>query len=353
MAPSRVEEIIRHFRENGLKLLLEHPASVRELLALTAPGLLARLEFARMTVDPTTYIAADYRHLASDLVLRVPFRTPDGRRTLTLYILIEHQSEPDPLLRLRVADYVLQIYKRQVRDWLARRPSLAGFRFTPVLPVVLYTGTTSWPHVPRMVELVRQGEEFAAVIPDLEPLHVNLPDVAPERLEAAGPLGWVLELIQQRRARPEEFRALVVRVVQRLEEMPAQQRQRWLELLSYIRVLAYHDRESSEQAGLREAIIASVRTDDRRREVEAMFRSGADILLEEGRQQGLEQGLQQGAIRALQQALLNLLRAKFGRVPRATQRVIRATQDQRQLDAWLVRAGTASSLDEIGIASAT
>jgi predicted transposase YdaD len=344
MAPSRVEAIIRHFRENGLKLLLEHPTNARELLALTAPGLLGRLDFARMTVDPTSYVAADYRHLASDLVLRVPFRTLDGRRTLMPYILIEHQSEPDLLLRLRVADYVLQIYKRQARDWLARRPSLAGFRFAPVLPIVLYTGTTSWPHVPRMVELVRQGEEFAGMIPDLDPLHMNLPDVAPATLEAAGPLGWVLELIQQRRARPEEFRALVVRVVQRLEEMPAQERQRWLELLSYIRVLVYHDRESSEQEDLREVIIGSVRTDERRRELENMFRSGADVLLEEGRQQG--------AIRALQQTLLNVLRAKFGRVTRATVRVIRATQDPRQLDAWVTRTVTATSLDDMGIGPA-
>ena len=101
-------------------------------------------------------------------------------------------------------------------------------------------------------------------------------------LEASGPLGWVLELIQQRRAQPEAFRALVVRVVQRLE-MPVRERQRWLELLSYTRALVYHDRESSEREGLRELITASVRTDERRREVETMFRSSADILLEQGR----------------------------------------------------------------------
>src|SRR5262249_41588851 len=199
MLPPRVEQIIRHFRENGLKLLLEHPANARELLALTEPRLLARLDFAHMTVDPTTYVAADYRHLAPDLVLRVPFRTRSGRRSLTLYILIEHQSEPDPLMRLRLADYVLQIYKRQARAWLARRLSLKAFRFDPVLPVVLDTGTSSWPRPPRMVELVKQGEEFVAMIPDLDPLHVNLPAVVAEALEAAGPLGWVLELIQQRR----------------------------------------------------------------------------------------------------------------------------------------------------------
>jgi Putative transposase, YhgA-like len=339
MARSRVAEIIRHFRENGLKLLLEHPANARELMTLTATRLHDRMDFARMTVDPTSYIAADYRHLASDLVLRVPFRVASGRRTLTLFILIEHQSEPDPLIGLRVVDYVVQIYKRQARNWLAGQRSLKGFLFDPVLPVVLYTGLSSWPALPRVAELVKEGQEFVALIPDLDPLYVNLPEVAPAMLEGAGPLGWVLELIQQRQARPQEFRALVVRVVRRLEEMPARERLRWLELLSYIRALVYHDREPSEQDELREVIAGSVRTDEHRREVEDMFRSGADVLIEQGRQEG--------AVRALQRALVNLLRTKFDRLPRATEKVIRTTQDLGQLNAWLVRAGTASTLAEI------
>ena len=137
MVSPRVEQIIRHFPENGLKLLLEHPANARDLLTLTAPHLLERLDFARMQVDPTSYIAADYRHLASDLVLRIPFRRSGGRSSLTLYLLIEHQSEPDLLMRWRVADYVLQIYKRQIRAWHARRHSLASLQLDPVLPIVL------------------------------------------------------------------------------------------------------------------------------------------------------------------------------------------------------------------------
>jgi hypothetical protein len=343
MAPSRVEQIIRHFRENGLKLLLQDPGNARDLMALTATRLLDRLDFAHMTVDPTTYIAADYRHLTSDLVLKVPFRGRRGRGTLTVYVLIEHQSEIDPLMRLRVLDYVVQIYKRQARDWLARHPSLKGFAFDPVLPVVLYTGTTPWPALPRLVELVKQGEEFADVLPDLQPLYVDLPDVAPEALEAAGALGWVLELIQQRRARAEEFRTLVVRVVRRLEEMPAPERQRWLELLSYIRALVYHDREHTEREGLREVIAASVRTDERRREVETLFMTGYEAILQEGRREG--------ALSTARDLLLNLLRSKFRRVPRAVERAIRTTDDLAQLNAWVVRAGMASTLEEAGIGS--
>ncbi len=106
--------------------------------------------------------------------------------------------------------------------------------------------------------------------------------------------------------------------------------------------MVYHDRDESEQAGLRELIVASVRTDERRREVEAMFRSGAEALREEGREEG--------AILALQQALVDLMRSKFRRIPRTTERAIRATQDQNELHIWLVRAGNATTLQEIGIA---
>ena len=143
MAQSRVEQIVRHFRENGLKLLLERPANARELLGLTATRLVDRMDFGRMRIDPTTYIAADYRHLACDLVLEVPFRTGRGRESITLYILIEHQSEPDVFMRLRVLDYVAQIYKRQVRERLSQRTPSTEFKLEPVLPIVLYTGTTS------------------------------------------------------------------------------------------------------------------------------------------------------------------------------------------------------------------
>ena len=50
MAATRAEQIIRHFRENGLKLLLEQPGKVRDLLALCGTPLLGRLDFAGMRV---------------------------------------------------------------------------------------------------------------------------------------------------------------------------------------------------------------------------------------------------------------------------------------------------------------
>src|SRR5262245_34783408 len=107
MARARVREIIRHFRENGLKKVLERAGNVRELLALVGAPHRDRLDFTRMKVERTTYIAADYRHLTSDLVVTIPLRRRGQQGTLTLYVLIEHQSEPDALMVLRVLEYLV------------------------------------------------------------------------------------------------------------------------------------------------------------------------------------------------------------------------------------------------------
>jgi hypothetical protein len=341
---ARFEEIVRHFRKNGLTLMLQRPGNVRDLLALTRTPLLGGIDFARMSVDPTSYVAADYRHLASDLVLKVPFRTRGGgrRRTLTLYILIEHQSEPDPLMILRVLEYLVQIYKGQLRAWQRRHGSLTGFRLQPVLPVVVYTGAGRWDDLGRLVGLVDGGELFAEVVPDFRPLFLSLPALSPEQLEGEGGyFGWVLGLVQRRAAPLEEFRALVSRAVDHLEVMLPAERERWLDLLSYLVALIYHDRAGPEREELRQRVEASVQRDPRRLEVIEMIWSGADALREEGRIEG--------TVRTLRQMLLRQLRIKFKKVPRAVQSVINATDDIERLQGWCDRVMTAATLQDMDI----
>jgi hypothetical protein len=345
MPASRILEIVRQFPENGLKLLLHHPRNVRDLLALAGTDLLDQIDFARLTVDPTSYVASDYRHVASDLVLQVPLRPRPGQqrgRSVTLYILIEHQSEPDPLMVLRVLDYLVQIWKAQLRQRSQRHRRLADVRLGPILPVVLYTGMRRWDEVGRLVDLLEGGERFRALTPDYQPLFVSLPALPTAQLESAGGyLGWVLELVQRRQAQAEEFRPLLRRVVEHLERMSVSERLRWLELLSYIQALVYHDRADAEREGLRELIVASVRTDNDRREVAVMGRTIAEALRDEGRREE--------AVRSRQQTLLRQLRTKFGKVPKATEKIIAATDDVARLDAWLDQILAATTIAEVGI----
>ena len=59
--PPRVKAIIRQFPENGLKLLLQHPANVRDLLGLSGTPVRELIDFERMRVTPTSAAAAGAR----------------------------------------------------------------------------------------------------------------------------------------------------------------------------------------------------------------------------------------------------------------------------------------------------
>jgi hypothetical protein len=144
---SRIRELVRQFKENGMKLMLEHPANVRDLLSLLHAPWFDDIDFSRLQPIKTTFIRRDYRHLESDLVLTAPLagRTR-SRKSVLICILIEHQSEPDRLMPLRLADSQLQIFRDQVRKWSQTQThrSLARVALSPVLPVVFYTGLRRW-----------------------------------------------------------------------------------------------------------------------------------------------------------------------------------------------------------------
>ncbi len=241
MLSRRIQRIIRHFPENGLKVLLEDPHNVRELLDMLEAALSQRIDFAAMRVSPSRFVHRDYRHLEADVVLQAPLLDAQGRRLsrpLTIYILIEHQSEPDAFMIFRVLEYVVLIFKRQLQEWTHAHGSADGFRFAPVLPVVLYSGTRTWEGLGRLVDLVAQGELVEEVTPALKPLFLNVGSTPAADLEGrGGAFGWLLRLVQQRRVRKGVFARLLEQVVQALNGLADLERERWLELLSYVDAL--------------------------------------------------------------------------------------------------------------------
>src|SRR5438445_1782736 len=135
MIHARIRAIIRQFPQNGLKLLLENPANMRDLLSLAHSTIVDRLDFERMKLVRTSFVGRDYRQRESDLVVTVPLRRRTGSRSggaVTLYILLEHQSEPEWLMPLRLNDYLTQIWKPQAREWQQQRGTRTRVRLQPI-----------------------------------------------------------------------------------------------------------------------------------------------------------------------------------------------------------------------------
>lgn len=345
MSTSRLRRIVRQFPENGLKLLLETPANVRELLQLTGTAFVELIDFERLTRSRTTFVSRDFRHAEADVVLQAPIRTTRRRgqmaRSVLVYILIEHQSEPDALMMFRLLEYTVHVYRHQIRhprsQAVRRRP-----RLDPVLPVVLYTGVAGWESLGTMHDLVAMGDMFQDVVPSFQPLFLNVGALAPKIVESrGGGLGPVLQLLQQRKARPAEFRSLLARTVERLEGLAEMEQARWRDLLTYIHALVYNQRSPGEQPRLQRTIIESVHTDRRRRESGQMAKTIAEALMEEGEWKAER--------RTRQQTLLRLLGRRFGDLPPDLVRIIESTQEIEQLDEWLDRFVTATRLEDLGI----
>src|SRR5262249_17979028 len=142
--PPAVVPLVRQFASNGLKYLFSRGDNVADLLRWRVPALAARIDFARMEVQPDTFIAPGFAQMESDVLLRAPFRAGRGRQ-VEVYVLIENQAEPDELMAFRALRYVLGVYERQLNEWLrAHGNNPRGVRFHPVLPLVFYTGTRTW-----------------------------------------------------------------------------------------------------------------------------------------------------------------------------------------------------------------
>jgi putative YhgA-like transposase len=340
---NRTERFVRNFQENGIQALLEHPGNVRDLLALTGEALVAEIDLDRMHLVRGTFINRDYRRRAADVVLVAPFREGRPDRRLMITILIEHQSEPDPLMPLRMVDYVTQIYRFQERRWKNRHGgSIAGFRLMPVLPVVFHTGTRPWKRLGTLPDLIRNGERFRRVTPVMECLFVNLPAVSNEVLEKGGGFfGWVLHVIRARQARPGAFSRLVDRVIGHILSMPPEEHARGEELLSYLYAFVYHEREECEKEPLLDRIEAAAWKPEHQRELNQMGKTIAEALRDEGRAEGHVSGLRT--------TLRRLLIRRFGEIPPDLVVIIEGTTDLEHLNGWLDQVVTAERLEDVGI----
>lgn len=197
--PPDVVTLIRKFSANGYKYLFRAADNVADLLRWCEPAIASRIDFTQMQVEPDTFVAPYFGALESDVLLRAPFRAgEDSANRVEVFVLIENQSEPDPLMPFRVLRYVVLIYEQQADRWQRQHGNHRGLRFDPVLPVVFYSGRRSWDGIAAFSSLIAGAELFGTRLPQIEPQFIDLSQTDASVLQSdGGILGWVLWLSQQ------------------------------------------------------------------------------------------------------------------------------------------------------------
>ena len=296
---------------------VEHAAGL--LRAVLPAEVVPRIDWATLEQVPGSFVDARLAQRHSDLLFSARLV---GGGTALLYVLVEHQSEPDPWMALRMYGYVDRIWQR----W--RGEHAEAERLPAVVPVVVHHGRGPWTAARALGDLYDLDDEtrraLRSPVPELAFVLDDLGRIATPALEARPmtDLGRLVLLCLQRARVSADMVADLERWLDMLRHVLAGPtgRDAIATVLRY--VLRVSDAEPERLLAMLEAGIGSEATE--------AFMTGAEKLIEKGRAE----------------VLLRQLALRFGTIDAATVARVRAARPE-ELDRWVDRVLTAASLDEL------
>jgi len=349
MPPS---EAPRDLPDRAIRQTLRHPANLRALLQQVVPALADGFDCDRGRLLDREFPLDDWRRREADLPFEVPYRLGEEERPALVYVLIEHQSAEDPAMPLRLLYFVVLYWERQWRMWEQATAPKLPLRLSPVLPLVLYTGTGPWQNNRTLHDMLDEPAEFHGFVPQWSPLFWELGGHDATELLSSGD-AWQAALAVLR-AQGEEtgtFERVYVQALRQLGPLAAQDQVRWYDLMRIILSWALWRRPVSERPILLATAQAVQEDVNRQQEVGLMSQTIAEAIWEEGRLKGQAEGelkgKREGELGVLRRTLQQLLVERFGKIPEDISKRIEANNDADRLMAAAVQVLHITRPDDI------
>ena len=326
----------QHFMDKALKWLLRKPEHFQELLEFLAPSLAERMDFSVFEPRDSSFISKEFRERVSDGLYYVGWKGHgDETKEAFIYVHFEHQSKPDSWIRYRFFQAQAAIWQRYYDRWQSK-PEKKPY-FPPVIPLLVYTGKTSWK-VPSLREVLGFEEMLSPFTPEMDLLFLGLfTSEGQEFIRQNTALSLCFEVLVSLEFTLEEFKKVLGTVEEQLWEKYRDHPVFYWDLRFLVGVI-YHRRPSGEQEQLVEFIKANLPENEIRKEIEMVEKSYADVLLEEG--------IEKGELKKSQESILRFLKARFGEVSTSITQKVNSTQDMEKLDSWIDLAATCASLED-------
>ena len=148
-----------HSHDRFFKSLLRNSEQARAFLAGVLPDAVTQhLELDRIEPVPGSFVDPQLQEHISDLLFRVP-RQDARDANAWVYALLEHKSQPDPILPLQLLRYMVRIWQQEAEQ--KRAPPLS-----PIIPLVFYHGAQRWSVPHTFAGLVDRPADLACFVPD-------------------------------------------------------------------------------------------------------------------------------------------------------------------------------------------
>ena len=128
-------------KDKSYKLLFSHAQMVEELLRdFVREDWIRHIDFSTLKKYNNSFVSEDLKERFDDVIWSVNW----CKKQLYIYIMIEFQSEIDHYICVRIMSYLGLLYQ----DLIKSKEVKPGQKLPPVLPIVLYNGTTRWQKPP-------------------------------------------------------------------------------------------------------------------------------------------------------------------------------------------------------------
>jgi hypothetical protein len=324
----------RDVTDRMIRESLSKPANLADLVREVVPTVAPRLAFDHAQLLPREFFMADWASREADLPFEVPLLSGESGSPALVLVLLEHQSDTDAVLPLRMLFRTVAYWARQWQQWLARPRPRGRLLLSPVIPIVLYTATLPWGSNTRLVDLLAGPEELHQFAPVWEPIFWNLSEHTPEELLNAGPRMQFLAVMRTATESREVFQTPLERAGRNLFPLAEGQAMRWAELLRLLFEYSVWRRPNTEQTEIRDTLR---RTTSGRQETEEMGNTIAEHLIE------------QGQLKAARRYLRQVLEKNCGSLPEGLVQQIEAIEDLARLEAAFQRALRIQTLDDFAL----
>lgn len=342
--PKRIhDETIAHHPHDGL---VKRTFTVRETAAVELQHVLPatlcdRLDWATLEIEPTSFVDRQLHPRTTDILYAI--RPKGSDVPVSIYVVLEHQSTPEPAMAARFLVYVGRFYERVLRE----NP---GSKTVPlVIPVLLYQappgGPSRWTLPTTLSELLDVPSELTEAFPPPVELAFAVDDLSESLL---GEQVSHDQLARDRwRARAEMARSLLW--LARNPDATTGERGAALgQLLTIIDqtwgpdavepFLTYLVAAFEPQSPLHAILTAAAS-----QETLLMYATLQDELIAKGKASGVAEGIAEGEAKML----IRLLDSRDLSPSEDQRRRVRECKDEALLQRWFDRALTATNVAEV------
>ena len=336
------DESPRDLADRIIRKTLPHPPHLRSFLQRVVPDLAGGFDCDRARIVEREVLGKTWRRREADMPFEIPYRTGDEEWWALVFVLIEHQSDTDPNLPLRMLYYAIAYWERQWTEWERLPRPRPPLRLHPILPIVLYTGASPWGSNRTLADLLGEPTAFHAFAPTWQPAIWNLSDNSPQALLDSGAAGLqMLTVMRSIGADTDKFQELVVEAHERMKRDAEKDREARQELIHAMFSYAFWKRPAEERESIKAIALRGYTNPVDRQRMETMVQTIAEAYIEEG--------VAKGELKANRAALRRQLTLRFGAVPETVLEKIEAVSDPARLQAALDQVIQMKYLDELSL----